>query len=196
MTRKYCNHCLRPEKVCVCDFITPINNQLSVGILQHPSEQQQVKGTAVLARLSLQQLHFWVAEEIQHQSSLLDWLNNAKTTYLLYPQNDTNKPMVPEIAAKNLDVDKTVQVLVLDGTWKKAYKLLMLNPILQTLPRVVLPQPPPSNYQIRQVKKDGTLSTIEAIYELLSQAEGNKEKFQPLLNSFVSMQNQLMQFQP
>src|SRR3954452_16659504 len=43
--------CHKPQPLCICDSITPIENRISLLILQHPQEQDRALGTArLLAR--------------------------------------------------------------------------------------------------------------------------------------------------
>src|SRR3954447_18177182 len=46
-----CPHCLKPLPLCICDAITPIENRISLLILQHPQEQDRALGTARIAAL-------------------------------------------------------------------------------------------------------------------------------------------------
>ena len=46
-----CPHCGKPLPLCICDSITPIENQVSLLILQHPQEQDRALGTARLTAL-------------------------------------------------------------------------------------------------------------------------------------------------
>lgn len=195
MARKVCPRCQRAEKVCVCDFIKPIANKIEVGILQHPSETKQVKGTAILAALSLQKCRLWVAEELDEAPDLKAWLAGAKPVYLLYPPTQ-QKESVEVIDTLNLSQNDPAEykVLVLDGTWRKTYKMMQINPALQTLPRVTIAPANISAYLIRKQKDSQSLSTIEAIAELLSILEQNPKKFTPLLNAFAQMQQQQLAF--
>src|SRR5207245_11696017 len=43
-----CAHCGKPLPLCICDSVTPIENRISVLILQHPQEQDRALGTARL----------------------------------------------------------------------------------------------------------------------------------------------------
>src|SRR5258705_7219977 len=43
-----CPHCGKPLPLCICDSVTPIENRVSVLILQHPQEQDRALGTARL----------------------------------------------------------------------------------------------------------------------------------------------------
>src|SRR3954454_17734267 len=46
-----CPQCLKPLPLCICDAITPIENRISLLILQHPQEQDRALGTARIAAL-------------------------------------------------------------------------------------------------------------------------------------------------
>ena len=46
-----CPQCQKPLPMCICDSITPIENKVSLLILQHPQEQDRALGTARLTAL-------------------------------------------------------------------------------------------------------------------------------------------------
>ena len=46
-----CPRCHKPLALCVCDSITPIENRVSLLILQHPQEQDSALGTARLTAM-------------------------------------------------------------------------------------------------------------------------------------------------
>ena len=48
-----CATCLKPQHLCVCDAIEPIDNRIAVVILEHPQEKREVLGTAQITRLML-----------------------------------------------------------------------------------------------------------------------------------------------
>ena len=87
-------------------------------------------------------------------------------------------------------------MLVLDGTWRKSRKMLHLNPILQSLPRLSLQGLPPSNYRIRKAHRSSQLSTLEATCSALMQLEGDVDKFQALLTAFDGFVTQQMSYRP
>lgn len=201
MSRKVCHYCGRPENVCICSFIKPIDNQVEIGILQHPSETKQIKGTALIARLSLKKEKLWVGESLCDLPGLVDWLNEGQNVYLLYPAIDNQKETYHSYSTKSIvnkfqkkETDQLTKVLVLDGTWRKTFKIMQLNPQLRALNRIELNPVLASQYRVRKQKDEQSLSTVEAIYEVLSQLEGNTEKYQPLLDAFESMQNQQLAF--
>lgn len=61
--------------------------------------------------------------------------------------------------------------IIIDGTWRKARKILHSNPWLQRIPAYHFASPPPSRYCIRKVPGQDSLSTIEAIHYLLQRTD-------------------------
>lgn len=197
MARAVCNHCNRPQKVCICEFIEPVQNRVEIGVLQHPSEVAQIKGTAIIAQLALSHCHLWVGEGLCDLPELQAWLNNGVQTLLLYPPTDEQESGIECQLFKPTDLNfeqAPFKVLVLDGTWRKTYKMMQLNPELKALNRIGLEPTNPSAYKVRKQKDESSLSTIEAIAELLAQIEGHAEPFKGLLNAFNKIQNQQMAF--
>src|SRR5438445_7250728 len=46
-----CPHCGKPQPLCICDSIVPIESRISLLILQHPQEQDRALGTVRLTAL-------------------------------------------------------------------------------------------------------------------------------------------------
>jgi hypothetical protein len=78
-------------------------------------------------------------------------------------------------------------VIVVDGTWSQARKVLKQNPFLLALPRIGLTPERPSNYRIRAEPSAECVSTIEAVVHLLGALEGAPERFRPILTAFDRM---------
>jgi len=133
-------------------------------------------------------------EQAQGEVDLADWLQQKKT-FLLYPRTQMFASQLV-MASPDLLGQETFQVLVLDATWRKTHKMLALNPVLQTLPRIELNEIVSSRYRIRKQREGASLSTIEAIYHLLQQLSSDSQPFEPLLNSFEQMQKRLEQYIP
>ncbi|MBO1927168.1 DTW domain-containing protein [Thiomicrorhabdus sp. 6S2-11] len=194
MARELCAQCNRPLSACWCHCRLLIDNQVEVGILQHPTEQKQVKSTVPLLLSCLQKQFAWVGEQIENTQllaetdiSLQEWLDNPKKTYLLYPATEDENITVVE--AKQLqEPAQQLQVLVLDGTWRKTFKMLQLNPVLQRLPRISIRAQQVSQYSIRKQKDEGSLSTIEAVGQLLTEVENQPEITEKLNQAFICFQ--------
>lgn len=178
--RPVCQVCLKALPACICATITSIENQHFLHILQDPSEQKKAIGTARILELSLLRCKISVGEVFDPHLFDLD------NCYLLFPDSAAI-PAAALCGVKNNIINEQSQFILLDGSWKKAYKLLMSNPFLQTLPKVGLDIQEQSHYRIRRSPREDGLSTVEAGYYLLSQLENNREKFTPLLKSFAYM---------
>jgi len=196
MSRNVCQQCQRPEKVCICEFIEPILNTVEIGILQHPTEAKQIKGSALIAKLSLSHCSLWVGESLDDLPGLVNWLQSGERVFLLYPEIENQKESyrVHTIDTLRKLNNQSIKILVLDGTWRKTYKIMQLNTELRGLDRIALNPINQSQYKVRKQKDSQSLATVEAIYELLAQLENNAEKNQPLLTAFEAMQNQQLAF--
>lgn len=157
MSRVRCPRCERPLTHCLCALIPHLDNRTRVLLLQHPSEVGHALNTARLAVLGLANAELLVGEDFSGLD-LSTW--DAR---LLFPGESA--VALADLAAR--PVDKPRLLVVPDGTWRKARKLLHLNPGLAVLPRVVLPDGLSSRYRLRKAPAEGALSTIEAVVHAL-----------------------------
>jgi DTW domain-containing protein YfiP len=194
--RLACSRCLRPQRSCICGWITPLEPAVEVLILQHPLEVANAKNSARLLQLSLTGSRLVVGEIFEEQAlrALLD-ASAARHSILLYPESPDDKGLglatPPALDQALLNAPAQLRLVVLDGTWRKSRKMLYLNPLLQQLPRLSLHNPPASRYLIRKAHGPGQLSTLEATCHALMQLEQDESKYQSLLtafNGFVAQQ--------
>lgn len=208
-TRPLCATCWRPQRTCICQWISPTPHAVEVVVLQHPLEVAQAKGSARLLHLSLPYSRLVVGEvfdEAQLQALLRAPLDAAagtsapQHTLLLYPDTPQDQarglPAPPPLAAGALQEPASLRLIVLDGTWRKSHKMLYQNPLLQQLPRLALRDLPPSHYLIRKAHRPDQLSTLEATCLALMQLEGDAATFQPLLTAFDGFVAQQLGYRP
>lgn len=86
-----------------------------------------------------------------------------------------------------------ITLVVLDGTWWQAQKLLKKNPELARLPRYGLAPSSPSRYRIRREPAVHCVSTIEAIVQALVALEGDGA-VRELLRPFDAMVEHQLRF--
>lgn len=173
MRRSVCERCSRPQSHCLCDLIPSLDSRTRVLILQHPDEQAHALNTARLAALGLRNAELRISERIDEE------LDDG-ATWLLFPGEHS-------VPLASLAGSAAPQRLVVpDGTWRKARKLLHLNPSLAALPRVSLPAGLASRYRLRKAPEEGALSTIEAIVAALNMLEG-EGRFDELLRPFDAL---------
>ncbi|WP_339100366.1 DTW domain-containing protein [Pseudomonas atacamensis] len=178
MSRAQCPRCLRPQTHCLCPLIPHLDSRTRVLLLQHPSEVSHALNTARLAALGLSNAELIVGEVFEDLPKLLN--RPGYQARLLFPAEDA-QPL--QAYAPN---DQPMLLVVPDGTWRKARKMLHLNPLLAALPRVTLAEGGVSRYRLRKAPGPGALSTIEAIVQALETLEA-PTTFAPLLKPFEAL---------
>lgn len=178
MSRAQCPRCLRPQTHCLCPLIPHIDSRTRVLLLQHPSEVSHALNTARLAALGLSNAELIVGEVFEDLPKLLN--RPGYQARLLFPAEDA-QPL--QVYVPN---DQPMLLVVPDGTWRKARKMLHLNPLLAALPRVTLAEGGVSRYRLRKAPGPGALSTIEAIVQALETLEA-PTTFAPLLKPFEAL---------
>lgn len=193
MPRAICQGCQRPKTSCICYLFVSINNNVEVVILQHPSEVKQSKGSVTLLQGSLQNCRVLIGEVFENNADYQKLFKQKDDTALLYP---SDKARLISQKDQNNDKQAIKRIILLDGTWKKAYRMYMSNPELHSLTHIQLPADILSHYQVRITTKKGALSTLEAVCHTLSQLEDNDIKYQTLLSRFKTFNQQLLAYRP
>lgn len=173
---------------CFCDRITVLPTRTRILLLQHPREQRVAVGTARMAQLALPNSRLRVGLDFAQDPAVSAALAPPALTYVLFPGPGA-------LRVEQLPRDRAVTLVVLDGTWWQARKLLRLNPALAALPRVGFRPQQPSAYVIRKEPADFCVSTIEALAEVLTVLEPEGGRFERLLDPFHAMVERQMWFQ-
>ncbi|HHW1919629.1 TPA: efflux RND transporter periplasmic adaptor subunit [Pseudomonas aeruginosa] len=177
MSRIRCERCARPASHCLCALIPSLPSRTRVLVLQHPSEVGHALNTAGLAVLGLRNAELRVGERFAEET----WRVPGYRACLLFPGEQARAlaAMAAEAAGEPL------LLVVPDGTWRKARKLLHLNPALAALPRVSLAEGMASRYRLRKAPGEGALSTIDdrAVVAALEQAQASRASNQAQLKS-------------
>ena len=196
-----CPQCHKPLPLCICDSITPIENRLSLLILQHPQEQDRALGTARLTALHFKDAVVKIGLSWPSLSKALGrpvadpsrwavlYLGSAKVADL-----DTDSEIVAidrkgEVEDHQRAILKEIEgIVLLDGTWSQAKALWWRNAWMLKCQRVILGPKHPSRYGKlrREPRRDG-LSTIESAAMLLSALEKRPDIADTLNASFERM---------
>src|SRR3954462_8691399 len=196
-----CPRCLKPLPLCICDSIRPIENRISVLILQHPQEQDRALGTARLTALHFKHAVLKIGLSWPSLSKALGrpvadplrwavlYLGSAKVAAL-----DSDRDIVAinrkgEIEDNQRAILKDIEgIVLLDGTWSQAKALWWRNPWMLKCQRVILGPRHPSRYgQLRREPRRDGLSTIEAAGLLIGALERRPEIVATLDASFDRM---------
>jgi len=179
--RAVCTRCRRPESVCYCSHITPLESTTKVVLLQHPRERDVPIGTARMASLCLCNAELHVGLHWSGSRVLARALSDpARPAVLLYPGAGARDAVASPPTTP-------VTLIVVDGTWSNTKKVLRENPELAALGRYALSPTSPSEYRIRSEPKTGYVSTIEAIAQVLAAWEPDGARFEALLRPFRAM---------
>jgi DTW domain-containing protein len=149
-------------------------------LLQHPRERTVAIGTARLAHLCLPGSELRVGVDFDDDAQVRAALAGAGNAHLLFPG-----PRAVDLA--DLKPEGPITLVVVDGTWWQARKLLKRNGALAALPQIRFTPPAPSNYRIRKEPADHCVATVEALAQVLGALEGDPDRFAALLRPFEAM---------
>ena len=212
-----CPHCGKPLPLCICDSVAPIENRVSLLILQHPQEQDRALGTARLTArhfknavvkigLSWPSLSKALGRPVHDPSRwALLYLGSSKVADL-----DTDAEIVAigrkgEIEPGQRAILSGIEgVVLLDGTWSQAKALWWRNAWMLKCQRVILGPKTPSRYgQLRKEPRRDGLSTIEAAGMLLAAIEKRPDieatlnaSFERMLARYRKVQRELPELAP
>ena len=179
--RLVCERCRRPQTACYCAFLPELATRTKVVVLQHPRERDMAIGTARLAHLCLPNSELHVGAQWERSNTLQRVLADpSRTAVLLYPAEGA-------VDVAELPRATPLTLVVVDGTWANAKKMVTRNPVLAALPRVAFQPARPSEYRIRREPKPHCVSTVEALAHVLGVLEDDAERFQALLEPFQRM---------
>ncbi|MGL4474048.1 MAG: tRNA-uridine aminocarboxypropyltransferase [Shewanella sp.] len=180
--RRYCLDCEYPQSACLCASINVMQSQVQLVVLQHPSEVQHAKNSVRLLKQVLPQCEVHVGELPEDFDCLRQRLAQTSTQVLVaYPSESS-------VAIETVAIENPAHttVLLIDGTWRKALKILKLNPWLQEYQAVHLGDDYQGRYRIRKAKRSDSLSSLEAAAYSLAALE-NELDISPMLAAFDAM---------
>jgi DTW domain-containing protein YfiP len=187
--------------LCVCDGIMPIENRVSLLILQHPQEQDRALGTAWLTAMHFANAVLKIGLSWPSLSKALGrpvsdpsrwavlYLGSAKVSDLDAKSEIVAINRKGEVEDNQRGILKGIEgIVLLDGTWSQAKALWWRNAWMLKCQRVILGPSRPSRYGKlrREPRRDG-LSTLEAAAMLLAGLEKRPDIAETLHASFERM---------
>jgi DTW domain-containing protein YfiP len=221
--RAYCELCHYPKRACLCAHVQPMVCDTQVIVMQHPDEVSQSKNTVHLLGLVLPQLQVYIGEAPTDFIALKALISaSAETSYLIYPSDNSisldalvqglaqtgdlissqadEQAQITDNQGRQGTIEQVaprpkLNIILLDGTWRKAYKILQLNPWLLDLPSLHLSFEGKSQYTIRKSSRPDSLSTLEAAAYSLQALEPELD-ITPILKVFNAMVQQRLDAMP
>ena len=176
--RARCERCIRPLAHCLCSLIANLPSRTRVLLIQHPDEVKHALNTARLVALGLQNAQLIVGETLENIERYIQ--QPGYRACVLFPGEQAQ-----ELSAYQ-DNQQPLLLIVPDGTWRKARKILHCNPLLAALPRVTLAPGLSSRYRLRKAPDAQALATVEAVTYALTALEPEFD-FSPLLRPFDAL---------
>lgn len=168
--RNLCMTCLQPDFGCYCQIVQPVDCAINFVILIHPIEAKRRIATGRMAHLCLKGSHLIKGINYTDNDELKALIADPDyQTVILYPgkQAVNLSDLSYQQRAQNFLTEKKLRILVIDGTWATARKMLNQSENLKKLPRICFSPTKPSNFRVRKQPKDFCYSTIEAIHHTL-----------------------------
>lgn len=193
-----CERCGKPEVLCVCDAVEPINNRVELLVLQHPQEQDKTLGTARVAVSHLAKATFRIGLSWPSLSAALGREVDPKRWAVLHMGGAEDAPQEGDItlldrhgapAGNQTAALRAIDGIILfDGSWSQAKTLWWRNAWVLKCPRLLLRPTQASLYgKLRKEPRREGLSTLEAAAFALSRIEHKPDIEKAMLSTFRRM---------
>jgi DTW domain-containing protein len=146
--------------------VPSLASRTEIVFVQHPREADMPVGTARMAHLSLPSSTLIEGVRVDAHPRMREIFARPDDVAVLFPSARSE----PESAWMERP-PKTL--IVIDGTWSQAKKILKLNPHMASLRQLHFTPEKPGNYRIRKEPTDQHVSTIEAVSLMLQRIENN-----------------------
>ncbi len=164
--RARCPRCLAHPTVCPCGLFEPLELATRVVVLRHRKEVHKPTNTGRLAALFLANAELRTFGGRDEPFDARGFDDPTRRVLLLYPTDDA-------LAISRAQHDpRPVTLVVPDADWRRTHKLATREPALLALPRVRVPDGPPSAFRLRTHPDPRFLATFESIARALGVLEG------------------------
>lgn len=166
-----CLRCRLRQNLCVCDLMPHFDLKTRIVLLMQCREYKVSSGTGHLIPKILphSEIRFrGMSNKIELSTQGLS--DNTRETFLLFP--DPGAQVLDEAFVRNRT--KPVTLIVPDGNWRQASKMVRRIEGLRRFPKVILPLGPPSTYRLRRGQRENGVCTFEAVSRALGILEGKE----------------------
>ena len=164
-----CPRCVLPPTACVCSDIPRLETRTRVVLIRHWREAHATTNTGRLAALALprMEIHDHGAPSLPPVTAAdLDLPADPTRAWLLFPPEEGHPPPAADAPLPEV-------LVVLDGSWRHARRMVRRLEAVQALPRF---SPPPSQvvrHRLRTPTFPGGMATLEAIAQALAVLEAD-----------------------
>ncbi len=155
-----CARCYLPTRLCLCAHVPRLDTRTAFLVIRHNKEREKSSNTVRLAALALPRCEVltYGAPDQPFDASVLE----TPDTWLLFPG----------AAPPPADTPPPKRLVVVDGSWGQARRMVQRLPALRRLPGLSLPPPPPHTRRLRRPPHPEGMSTLEAMAGAVALLEG------------------------
>lgn len=155
-----CPRCYLPTRLCLCAQVPRLDTRTEFLVIRHNKEKEKSTNTVRVAALALVrcQVLTYGAPGERFDPSVLE----GPGTWLLFPDTQAPEPQAPP----------PQRLIVLDGNWGQARRMVQRLPVLRRMPGLALPPPPPNTRRLRRPPSPDGMSTLEAMAGAVALLEG------------------------
>lgn len=146
-----CPRCRFPAPGCLCPALPALRTGIEFVFVRHASERDRLTNTGHWAALALQGSA--VVEQGAPEAPLDEATLGGEGCWALFPS--------PHPPAE--DAPRPRRIVVPDGTWAQARRIMQRVPALRALPRLALAAPVRPRPRLREPTVAGGMSTLEAV---------------------------------
>ena len=196
--RELCLKCLKSTKACLCSFIKPFETNSTFCILMHPMEAYKEKvGTGRATHLFLKNSKLLIGVNFNDNKNFIKLVNDESYfPLILYPGENAINLSSKNSADLAVLKDKKLLIIVIDGTWPCAKKIMRESTILHSLPRLSFNNDNESNFSIKHQPDKYCLSTIESVHKVINLLATHEiEKPSPNYHDLLKYLDEMVAFQ-
>ncbi|RKH35331.1 DTW domain-containing protein [Corallococcus praedator] len=162
-----CARCYLPAAWCLCAQVPVVPTRTELLVIRHNKEAEKSTNTARIAALALPRCSI-VSYGAPGQPFDASVLGDGSDTWLLFPDAPEAEGPLPR------------RLVIIDGSWAQARRMVQRVPGLRRLPGMRLPPPSPDSRRLRRPPHPDGMSTLEAMAGALARLEG-EDVAKPLL---------------
>jgi len=162
-----CPNCLIPPAFCVCQVAALETVSTRVTVVIHFSDAVRMTNTGKMVPIVLANSEVLIRGEKQAPLDISRAILPDHDNILLYP-SPASEPLTPAYLST---IRRPINLIVPDGNWNQAGKMVRREKLLHAIPHVHLPRGKPSRYRLRTAAHDNWLATFEAVARALGTIE-------------------------
>lgn len=179
-----CRHCRLHLGLCVCSLLPHFDVSTKITVLMHRREYFKKTNTGrFLAQIFSDTKILWYGHENRVPFDPAQLFDDSHETCLLFPM-----PHAVSLSSElMLTKTKPMHLVVCDGNWTQARRMVKTILMQQSFPLVTLPVGSVSAYHLRATKEVNTVCTFEAVARALGVLESPaiQESLEVFFNEFV-----------